>query len=199
MIIAFEGIDGSGKRTQAELLLRYLRGKGIETELLSFPDYDNPVGKLISRYLKKEHELDVRVLFLLHTADRVAGMSKIEKSLGDGKTIILDRWFNSALAYQCAEGFPLKDALKIAEVLKIRKPDVVLYLRISPETSIKRKSRQKTLDRNEENLSLLRRVSQFYERLARENIFGKWFVLDGEKSVEEVFEQVKRVVNMVVP
>jgi len=195
--IAIEGIDGSGKETQSRLLLDYLNTQGVCTELFSFPDYTHPIGKLISGHLERKHEMDVKVLFLLHTADKVNRCSDIRQYIRQGKIVIADRWFNSTIAYQCASGFSLEDALEIANTMDILKPDCVIYLKISPETSIRRKQKQKkNLDRFEENLSLLEKVSDFYDKLARENIFGKWFVIDGEKSIEEVFEQVKKVLGV---
>ena len=54
-IIAIEGIDGAGKKTQSEMLVEYLKGKGVSAEVLSFPDYNHPLGMVISDYLHKRN------------------------------------------------------------------------------------------------------------------------------------------------
>ena len=82
-------------------------------------------------------------------------------------------------------------------MFELPKPDKILFLKISPETSVERKKREKNgdIDRYEENLNFLHKVARMYEKLVSENILGPWYVIDGEKSIENVFEQVKKVLN----
>ncbi|MDO8663619.1 MAG: hypothetical protein Q7K28_02140, partial [Candidatus Wildermuthbacteria bacterium] len=67
------------------------------------------------------------------------------------------------------------------------------YLKTSPETSIKRKTKEKkNLDRNEKDKKFLQSLTNFYRKLIKGSIFGKWVVIDGEKTIKEVFRQVKK-------
>jgi thymidylate kinase len=111
--------------------------------------------------------------------------------------VIADRYFTSTLAYQVMRGFSLEGALKFAEMFRLPKPDFILFLKISPETSIKRKRGEKRdLDRNEVDSSLHHQVSESYESLTKNQVWGKWFVIDGEQSREEVHAQVKKVLRV---
>jgi len=69
---------------------------------------------------------------------------------------------------------------------------------VSPETSIQRKEGEKgeDLDRNEANREFLERVAESYRELIRKQVFGSWFVVDGEKPVDVVFEQIKKVLEI---
>ena len=111
--------------------------------------------------------------------------------------MIADRYFTSVLAYQGLRGFSIENALKFAEIFRLPKPDIILFLRISPETSIRRKRIEKRdLDRNESDRAFLEKVSASYEKLAKDQVWGSWFVLDGEKSKEEVFGQIRKVLRL---
>ena len=196
-LIAIEGIDGAGKETQSKLLLKFLEEKGIPCVRLEYPDYGSPTGMLIHEYLHGRKEFNLEVQYLLHATDRVKDKERILRFLQEGRTVICDRYLTSALAHQCAQGYPLEKALKIAEILGIPKPDRVIYLRISPETSVRRKTgEKKELDRNEKDIALMERVGRFYDRLVESQTWCSWFVLDGERSIEQVFEDVKRVAQM---
>ncbi len=156
MLIVIEGIDGAGTEVQSKLLLNFLREKGTPAVRLTYPDYSGPIGRLIHEYLHRKFELSVDVQFLLHFADRLQNQESIRKLLQEGRTVICDRYFTSILAYQGLAGFPLDKALKFADMFKIRKPDMAVYLRVSPETSMKRKhGEKKDLDRNESDSALL--------------------------------------------
>lgn len=196
-LAVIEGIDGAGGETQSNLLLNFLKGKGIPAVKLTYPDYSGPIGRLIHEYLHKKFEFSTEIQFLLYSSDYVKDQEKIKKLLEEGKTVICDRYFTSALAYQGLRGFPLEKALKFAEMFGIRKPDIIIFLRVSPETSVKRKYKEKnSLDRNESNKEFLGRVSKFYDSLIDKQVFGKWVVLDSEKSKEGVFEEIRKALDL---
>lgn len=195
-IIVLEGIDGAGGETQSKLLLDYLENKNIPSVRLTYPDYETPIGKTIHEFLHKKHDFGVEVQVLLHAADRVKDKEKIIQFLNEGKTVICDRYFTSILAYQCGQGFPLDKALNLADILGIPKPDTIIYLKITPETSIKRKLGEKNdLDRNESNKELQERISKQYETLIESNVFGKWVVINGERTREEVLQEIIKLLG----
>ncbi len=195
--VVFEGIDGAGTEEQSKRLLDFLKDKEILAERIEYPGYHNPIGKLIHEYLHKKFELTPEVQALLYTADMVSDKERIKPLLEQGKYVIADRYFTSTLAYQGFRGVKVDDLLKVAEIFDLQKPDMILFLKVSVETSMKRKMGEKSdLDRNEEDKTFLEKLSVFYDDLARRQVFGNWFVLDGEKSKEEVFEQAKKILRL---
>ena len=197
-LLVFEGIDGCGAETQTKKLLHYLNEKSIPAERLEYPDYDSKIGRLIDEYLHNEEEFPLDIQFLLHSTDRIKHRDRINNLQQNGTTVICDRYYTTILAYQCAQGFPLEKALKMAEMFEVPKPDKILLLKISPETSLKRKIKEKqgNLDRFEKNRDLQRRVAEQYDSLVRDSVFGPWYAIDGEKPIEDVFSQVKKVLNV---
>jgi dTMP kinase len=196
-LIVMEGIDGAGGETQSKLLLEHFRKKKVPAERIYYPDYGNSIGKFIHDYLHKKHELSPDMQFLLYSTDMVKDRDKILEWLAQGKTVIADRYFTSAMAYQGLRGFPVESALKFAEIFRLPKPDVIFYLKVSPATSMARKMEEKKhLDRNEEDKAFLEKISASYENLIKSQAWSSWFVIDGEKSKEEVFWQIRKVLRL---
>lgn len=192
-----EGLDGAGGETQTKRLVELLKNKGKEIVVLSYPNPESSIGKVIYSYLNKEINLKPDVQMALYVADFALDREKINAALQSGKVVVADRYFLSTLAYQCGvKGVPLEKALEFAKLMRLPVPDVVIYLDVSPETSIKRKSGEnKTLDRHEEDKTLLAKVREAYQTLAKNKTFGKaWFVVDGEKSIQEVAADVQKIV-----
>lgn len=190
--IVFEGIEGAGGETQSKLLFDFFSKEGKQVKRLSYPDDKGPIGELIYKFLHRKYDFSPQIQFLLYFSDFLKDKEKIEKWQKEGKIIISDRYFTSTLCYQCSQGFPLSNALNIAQIFEIPKPDLILYLKISPSTGIQRKLKEKMdLDRNESNKQFIEKIANFYEKLAKNQIFSKWVVINGEKSIEEVFEDIK--------
>lgn len=103
-IITFEGIDGAGKSTLANLTLAALDKKGIPVAKMVFPSKDGEIGRLIRKVFSGEAKVDKRTMLYLFVADGIDLMSKVEKELLDGKYLILDRHpLISSWAYQTEE------------------------------------------------------------------------------------------------
>jgi dTMP kinase len=196
-LVAIEGIDGSGGETQSSLLLDYLREKGIPAVRLEYPDYSFGIGKLIHEYLHERIELTPEALFLLYATDMVKDQKRIKALLKEGKTVIVDRYITSAMAYQTLQGVSLEKILRFCETFEMQKPDVIIYLDISPKTSMERKSREKgSLDRFESRKEFLTRLRRSYKNLADRRVFAPWFVVDGEASREEVAGQIRKILRV---
>jgi dTMP kinase len=196
--IVIEGIDGAGIETQSRMLIDFLKKKGIGVESIDYPGYDNPVGKFIKDFLYKKFDLIPDVQALLYAADMINDKEKIKNSLKQGRYVIGTRYFTSTLAYQGLNGVPRERLLKFADLFEMPKPELVIYLRISPETSVSRKKKEKknAIDRFESDKEYLKRVDESYDYLIKNNVFSNWYVIDGEKPKEDVFEQVKRVLRL---
>lgn len=192
-LIVFEGIDGSGTETQSKLLLEKL---GTSSVRIEYPDYEGDLGKLIRLFLDKKHELSPEMQFVLYAGDMVKDKERINGWLNEGKTVICDRYFLSTIVYQGIRGFGLEKALRFVDDFGIPKPDIVFFLKITPEESARRKMGEHgRLDRNEEDISFLGRVNDSYESIAKDNVFGQWFIIDGEKPKEEIAKEVMNVLE----
>ena len=103
-LIALEGIDGSGKRTQLDLLAGALDARGLATMRISFPRYESSFGKLVARYLNGEfgsiEAVDPHLSALLYAGDRFEAKGELESALAAGKIVLADRYIGSNLAHQ---------------------------------------------------------------------------------------------------
>ena len=108
MLIVLEGLDGAGKSTQVKMLREYLLERVPELEYIHFPRYDAPVyGDLISRFLRGEFgdntQVHPQLVALLFAEDRHGAAPIMKEALAAGKTVLLDRYVYSNIAYQCAK------------------------------------------------------------------------------------------------
>lgn len=195
--IVFEGIDGCGGETQSKKLVQYLKKRGQPAQLLSYPDYKGPIGKLIREYLYKRYNFSKEVQLLLYFADFLKDKEKIQKWLQEGKTIVSDRYFSSTIAYQCLNGFPVGNALQVSKLFDLPVPNVIMYLDITPETSMRRKIKEKKgkLDRHEVDKKFLSGLVKFYRRLIKKQTFARWVVINGEQPIEKVSADVHEIVK----
>lgn len=194
--IIIEGIDGCGGETQTNLLSDFFIKKGKEIKRLTYPQYDKPIGQLIHNFLYEKYDLSPEVQALIYFSEFVKDKEEIEKDRQKGKTLISDRYFTSTLVYQGLRGVDLEKLISLSSLFNISKPDLCIYLRISPEISMKRKSIEKKgdLDRNEKDLDFLKNLVRMYDKIAKDNLFCKWEVIDGEQSIEEVHNQIIKLI-----
>ena len=173
-LIAFEGLDQSGKQTQAELLRDRLKQDGRKARLVSFPDYATSIGEEIARALQGEREYGPDVMQLLYIANRYERKPDLLRWLDGGLILVSDRYTASSIAYGEALGL---DAAWLFELQKFLPPAwLTILLDIAPETAIQRKSQDR--DRYERDLAMQIRVRDSYRRQAAEQ---DWVVLDGER------------------
>jgi dTMP kinase len=189
LLIAFEGLDQSGKQTQAETLRDHLTTLGSECRLLSFPDYSTPIGAEIARGLHGEREYGPDVMQLLYIANRHEKKPEIERALDAGVTIVCDRYIASSIAYGEAHGL---DPAWLAEIQRfLPAPDLSILLDIAPETATRRKAAGR--DKYERDLALLSRVRASYRRQAAAS--DAWLRLDGERPRDAVWADVLMAIS----
>jgi dTMP kinase len=187
-LIAFEGLDQSGKQTQAEGLRDAVTATGRRCELLSFPDYDTAIGREIGAALQGQREYAPDVMQLLYIANRFEKRAQIEAALSAGRVIVCDRYLASSIAYGEALGL---DAGWLAEIQRrLPQPSLTILLDIAPETAARRKAANR--DRYERDLALLGRVRESYRRQATE---AHWVSLDGERDRADVAADVIAAVS----
>ena len=189
-LIAFEGLDQSGKQTQAERLRDRLKQDGRKARLVSFPDYGTSIGEEIARALQGEREYGADVMQLLYVANRYERKPDLQRWLDGGLVLVCDRYTASSVAY--GEAFGL-DPAWLSDMQRFLPPaSLTIMLDIAPETAAGRKSADR--DRYERDLALLGRVRESYRRQAAA---GGWVVLDGERTKDtiaaDVYEAATRV------
>ena len=182
-LIVFEGLDQSGKQTQAEGLRDLAIGRGRDCRLLSFPDYETAIGAEISKALHGDREYAADTLQLLYVANRYEKRAIIETLLDEGTVIVCDRYMASSIAYGEAQGLDPEWLTEIQRFLP--PPDLTIVLDIAPETAVQRKSAGR--DRYERDLALLSRVRDSYRRQSSQ---ARWLVLDGERDKQAVSADV---------
>ena len=174
LLIAFEGLDQSGKQTQAEMLRDRLVDAGRLVRLLSFPAYDTAIGGEIGKALQGERDYGQDVMQLLYVANRFEWKPQMERELERGTVLICDRYLASSVAYGEALGLDPRWLIDMQKYLP--QPDLTFLLDIDPGVS----SRRKTADRDkyERDLALLGRVRDSYLRQAS----AGWVHLDADRD-----------------
>ena len=188
LLIAFEGLDQSGKQTQAERVRDQVISLGREARLLSFPDYATPIGTEISRALHGEREYGADVMQLMYVANRYEKRPRIAEWLAAGSVVVCDRYVASSIAYGEAQGL---DAQWLADIQRfLPQPDVTILLDIAPETAVARKAAGR--DRYESDLALLSRVRESYRRQAGH---AGWVRFDADRPRDAVSSDVLRALE----
>jgi dTMP kinase len=182
-LIAIEGIDQSGKRTQAVLLAKEIARKGYRASVWHFPDYTTPLGRQLRAYLAGRNRLDYHAVHLLYAANKWERAHELTREIERGRVVIVNRYSPSNLAYGIAHGLPLDWLGSLENGLP--RPDVVFILNIAPRTSFKRKRKQR--DVHEGDREYLAKVSNAYLRLAGR--YG-WKVIDGESDARTVHSEL---------
>ncbi len=186
-LIAFEGLDQSGKETQAQTLRDALKSSGHKARFLTFPDYGTSIGEEIARALQGERDYGPDVMQLLFIANRYERKPEIDRWLEGGLVLLCDRYLASSVAYGEAQDL---DPSWLAETQKfLPRPDLTVWLDIAPETAARRKTADR--DRYERDLALLARVRESYRRQAAA---PGWVRIDGERSKELVAADIATAV-----
>jgi dTMP kinase len=193
MLIAIEGLDQSGKETQARHLRARLEADGRKVHGLSFPDYETPIGQEIRKALAGEREYGADVMQLLYVANRLEYKPRLDLWLGSGAVVVCDRYRASSVAYGEAQGL---DPTWLEDIQRfLPAPEMTVLLDIAPETAVRRK--QTGRDRYERDLGLLARVRESYRRQAKRH---RWIVIDGEQSKDTVEAAIhQKVLSRLAP
>lgn len=220
-ILAIEGTDCSGKETQSKMLEKRLKSENIKADMISFPIYNSPTGKIVGGpFLGKEEILsgwfeetapnvDWKVAALYYAADRRYHIKKILESKSRNDILILDRYVYSNMGYQIAklkdkakrlEGFKWIEELEF-NLLELPIPDKVLFLHMPLEQQIIIKSKRiEKLDQNESDDEYNKRAEETYLEMAKlynfemlECVSDKR-IKTAEEIHEEVYEHAKRLI-----
>lgn len=216
--IVIEGLDGSGKTTQIELLKDFLSTKGIPSKFLHFPRPESPIyGPLISRFLRGEFgdidQVDPYLVALLYAGDRKDASNMIQQWLKDGYAVIADRYLYSNIGFQCAKVEDKSKRTELAkwikhleyEYNKIPVPDLNLFLKVPAHfTQMSLTSRREGADRDyldgaedihESDLGFQQQVRNVYLDQVESNEDFELIDCQGENDAmlapEEVFAKIE--------
>jgi len=184
--ICIEGLDGSGKTTQAKLLTQKLR-KSHNAVYTAEPSRGK-IGTFIrNSYLYGERRLSSVIEALLFAADRVEHVeNEVLPALHQGKLVISDRYVYSSLAYQGAAGLSLEWIEKVNE--HALKPDLAVFIDVDPKTVMRRLKLKKSVM---ENMETLQKVRDVYLKFVAK---GELVRLDGNHAKDEVAEALSAMV-----
>ena len=197
--IVFEGIDGSGKTTQARLLAKRLEENGKKVVMTAEPT-DLPTGRALREALGgkvKKSECEMAVLFVEdRIAHNIAPEVGIEALLEAGAWVICDRYYYSTLAYQGqSTDYAWVKSMNL-DCPQIRKPDLCIYVDLLPEQSLERIRKGRDSIEIYENIETLSRVrEQFLSVIKDVEKTDNVCVIDGYRSVEEIFADIYSIVS----
>lgn len=200
LFITFEGADGCGKTTQINLLKDYLEKSGYEVILTREPGAKGLGEKVREILLNYDGVVSDRCESFLFLADRAQNIDIIVKpAVASGKIVLCDRHIDSTVAYQgYGRGLDI-ERIKMLNNLATdgKKPDLTIVFDIDVATSMERVGKDK--DRMENaGIDFHNRVRNGYLEIAKEEP-ERIKVINSEKSIDEVFEDLKKIVKKYLP
>ena len=187
-----EGIDGSGKSTQAKLLGDFLEQQGIAFQELREPT-SGRWGQEIKRILQTQENVPKEELLHLFLRDREEDVKKnILPALEKKQSIVMDRYYFSNLAYQGAMGLKVSDIWQENRKRNFPEPDRVYYIDLLPETAMARINLRSNLNKQPQEIfekeNFLKKVREIYLQLESDN----FRIIKGDQSPLEVFQIIKK-------
>lgn len=188
LLIALEGIDGSGKTTQAKLLVKWLRRRGFNARYTCEPTR-GPLGRIL-RSMAYARDVDPRVEALLFAADRLHHLERVIMPLLEkGFIIVSDRYLHSSLAYQSVT---TGDQGWVEEVNRFaRRPDLGIYLDVGASEGLIRLGERRKRSRFEYEAFLERVREKYLEYVSR----GELVRVDASRPIDEVFSEISSIVE----
>jgi dTMP kinase len=214
-LIVIEGTDGSGKNTQAVRLSERLIDDGLNCEMLSFPGYGSPTGDIVGdcylgknkriktgSWFKNADQLDPKIACAYYAADRRAALPVINRILGTGGLLVLDRYIPSNQGHQCGkiDDFRKREIMRDwierleYDMFEMPRPDYIIFLHMPYSISLElREIRGEKPDAHESSEEHLRNAERSYIELAKH--YG-WKRIncsfDGKnpRSVDDIHEEI---------
>lgn len=197
MFISFEGIEGSGKSTQIDLIEELIRAKGYQVKKLREPGTTELGEKIRNIFLEKTTETvdPITEAFLLYASRKHLDQNFLRQNLNDGAIVIADRYADATLAYQSyGKGLDHNFVKLIHDSSQLLSPDLTFYMDISAELSRERIS-DREMDRMEsESIDFFKKVREGYLKIAHDNP-ERVVVLDANKTIDELHESIKKIIS----
>ncbi|HEY3252153.1 MAG TPA: dTMP kinase [Ignavibacteria bacterium] len=200
MFITFEGIDYSGKSTQAKMLHEYFNLNNLKSILLREPGGTNISEKVREIILERSHiEMTPLTEFLLFSASRSQLVSQVIKPhIEKNYIVICDRYYDSSTAYQGYGG-----GIELEKIFMVNDfaagglvPDLTFLVDISPEEALKRAEKRNSLRDRMENktMDFYERVHKGFIELANQNR-NRFVILNGNLTTEQIHQRITEIVN----
>ena len=187
MIIAIEGSDQAGKKTQTAMLAKALKSQKIKTAVFDFPDYSTMIGKEIDAYLHGKRKFSPEIIHYLYAANRWEKVEEIKKSAAKNSILIMNRYYHSNIVYGIANG--LKEKWLESLDASVPKSNLVIVLDVSQTESFSRKKSKR--DKFEKNKLFLKKISQIYRKLAKKH---KWKIIDASGTKQETHKEILKII-----
>jgi dTMP kinase len=198
IFIVFEGIDGSGKSTQIQLLAAFVKGLGRKV-YTTFEPTDGPVGLLIRKMLSGKLSCDQRTIASLFAADRTDHLLDktcgIRRKVDQGEVVLSDRYYFSSYAYHARDvdmDWIIHSNSINADILR---PDLTVFIDVDPDVCLRRIEKNRSQLEIYEKIDILKQVRTNYfkafEKLRHEEHI---VVIDGNGPVEAVQERIRQAV-----
>ncbi len=220
LLIAIEGIDGSGKQTQARLLEQTLTSEGYSVYATAFPQYESWFGTMVGKFLNGDfgslEAVDPRFSALLYAGDRFEAKPRLEAALNAGRIVLVDRYVGSNLAHQAARAPAKKrsEFMRWIEHLEytiygLPHEDLILYLRVPPSQAQKlvakkaeRKYTHSKHDLQEKSLRHLEDAAEMYDMMSRSRPWATIQCFDAQNNclrhLEDIAAEVLSAVKPVL-
>lgn len=189
LLVAIEGIDGSGKTTVARRLTQRLNDLGYCAEY-TYEPYASYFSEALRRYIDTYGEAEPEIEVLAMALDRLFHVHKVVKPLlARGCIVVSDRYVYSSYVYQGARGIDV-EWIELVNRYAIE-PDVAIYLRVPLEIALERIRGRESRWRYFENLDRLKKVQELYETLVAK---GKLIAVDATQDIEKVVGECLSIV-----
>ena len=197
MFISFEGIEGSGKSTQIELIEELIRTKGYQVKKLREPGTTELGEKIRNIFLEKTAETvdPFTEALLLYASRKHLDQNFLRQNLNEGAIVIADRYADATLAYQSyGKGLDHNFVKLIHDSSQLLSPDLTFYMDISAELSRERISDRERDRMESESIDFFKKVREGYLQIAHDNP-ERVVVLDANKTIDELHESIKKIIS----
>ena len=188
LLIAFEGIDGTGKTTLAQMLKERLEALGHSVVMFKEPTNETEAGKKIRvSYVEGRASLDIELQWFIE--DRKWNVTtRILPALAENKIVFLDRYFFSTACYQGVR--KNNDWVSILELnrKKFPEPDLTIIFDLDVQLAVKRIMKERSNANTFEGLQNLRDVRALFLEIFQLDTIGNYLLINAEKSIEEILE-----------
>lgn len=195
MFIVLESIDGGGKGRQREELCAKLENRFMETKLKTagFPIHNAFYENVIHPALQEEVKMNRASWVLSYLLDKTLHTDEIKPFLRSVDSLfIADGYLTTTIAYQAhlMKQISVEKLLQYAEDFEIPAPDLTVYIDVDPEIAMQRKHKEEGheegLDMFEKSIEKQKRLREIFRSMVKEQTYGKWVMVDGNASIEEV-------------
>lgn len=193
--VVIEGLDGSGKSAQIDLVVEFLRKQGKDVIVTKEPTTESESGRKIKQALRKEITVEPLELQKLYVQDRKEHLeNKVLPALRDGEFIVSSRYAFSTFAYGYSDGLDVDLLVSMNEDFLL--PDLTIIVDVDPKFCIQRIENRGEPKELFEKLEKLTKVNKIYKKIP--DMFENVILVDGKKTIPEVFDNIKKEISKIL-